>query len=139
MKLFLLLFIACFTVNFAFTQIDSTDLQSSPEYVLEEVFRAARSQDFSQLSKFCPPDHSNDGDTQQYICDIAHSSEKVQHEFSSYFKSAKITGRASYHISPEGVKTATIPFWFNHPGGESRSNETMNFIQIDDRWYLYSF
>ena len=117
----------------------STDFQNDPKLILEEVFRAAREQDYSNLSKLCPPDKTNDGDTQKYICDIASSSEQMKNEFISYFKNARITGEVTYSRSSDGTEMAEVPFWFNHPSGESRSNETMNMVKIGDKWYLSSF
>ena len=117
----------------------STDFQNDPKLILEEVFRAAREQDYSNLSKLCPPDKTNDGDTQKYICDIASSSEQMKNEFISYFKNARITGEVTYSQSSDGTEMAEVPFWFNHPSGESRSNETMNMVKIGDKWHLSSF
>ena len=116
----------------------STDFQDDPKLVLEEVFRAANEQDYSNLSKLCPPDKTNDGDTQKYICDIAFSTEQMKNEFISYFKNARITGEITYSLSSDGTEMAEVPFWFNHPSGESRSNETMNMVKVGDKWYLSS-
>jgi hypothetical protein len=121
------------------TVATSTDFQNDPKLILEEVFRAAREQDYSNLSKLCPPDKTNDGDTQKYICDIASSSEQMKNEFISYFKNARITGEVTYSRSSDGTEMAEVPFWFNHPSGESRSNENMNMVKIGDKWYLSSF
>jgi len=116
-----------------------SDIQSSPESVMKEVFRAADTRDFSNLHLLCPPDNSNDGDTQQYICDAESASEKTKDEYVSYFKEAKINGEITYGKSSNGNKKAAVPFWFNHPSGESRSNETMNLVEIEGKWYLSSF
>jgi hypothetical protein len=138
MKKISMLLICCFAISVASAQSKSENFQSDPKLVLEEVFRAANEQDYSNLSKLCPPNKSNDGDTQN-ICDIPSSSEEVKKEFVNYFKNARITGEVNYSSPSEGTETARIPFWFNHPGGESRSNETMNLVRIDGKWYLSSF
>ncbi|MEM7105491.1 MAG: hypothetical protein AAF502_20305 [Bacteroidota bacterium] len=135
---FSLIFI-CLFINTAFAQNTENDFQSDPVKVLEEVFRAAAKEDFSNLHLLCPEDKSNDGDTQKYICDVAAASEQEKREFVNYFKSGKITGEAVISTSLSGVQVAKVPFWFNHPGGESRANETMNLIRIEGKWYLSSF
>lgn len=137
MKKILLLLIFCCTITQASAQFPP--FQSHPKLVMEEIFRAAYTEEYSNLSALCPPDQSNDGDTQKYICDIASGSNTEIAEFLSSFKTAKITGDVEYDINEDGNKTASIPFWFNHSGGESRSKETMNMVKIDDKWYLMSF
>ena len=133
--------LCCFAISIASTQAipDTENFQSDPKRVLKEVFRAANEQDYSNLSQLCPPNKTNDGDTQRYICDIASSSKQEIKEFISYFKSARITGEITYYLSSDGAKMAKVPFWFNHPGGESRSNETMNMVEVNGKWYLSSF
>ncbi|MFT5778727.1 MAG: hypothetical protein ACI837_001683 [Crocinitomicaceae bacterium] len=139
MKKTLTLFICCLVISIASAQPKSENFQSDPKRVLEEVFRAASEQDYSNLGKLCPPDRTNDGDTQRYICNIAAASEEGITEFLSYFENARFTGEITYSTSSDGTKMAKVPFWFNHPGGESRSNETMNMVEIEGKWYLSSF
>ena len=138
MRKTLSIFILCLAINVAWAQTGE-DFQSNPKLVLEEVFRAAKTRDFSNLHKLCPSDKSNDGDTQRYICDVASASKETKKEFITYFKDARITGEVVYSKVSDGVETAEIPFWFNHPSGESRSNETIELIKIDEKWYLLSF
>jgi len=139
MKIILSIFIYAISINIASAQSDTVDFQSDPKLLLEEVFRAADKQDYSNLYKLCPPDKSNDGDTQKYICDVASSSEKVINEFTKFFKNGRITGEPIYSLSSEGVEIAKVQFWFRNPGGKSRRNETMNMVKIDEKWYLLSF
>ncbi|MCI5056529.1 MAG: hypothetical protein MRY83_10500 [Flavobacteriales bacterium] len=114
------------------------DFQSTPESVMEEIFRAARENDFSNLHKLCPPKGGNDGDTRDYICNVAESKE-IQKEYVSYFAKGKLNGEIKYGEAEAGTESATVPFWFNHPGGESRSNETMMMTKINGKWYIMSF
>lgn len=116
------------------TSKSNPQFQTSPKLVMEEIIRAANTQDYSNLAMLSPPDDSGDGDTKRYICRIAEADDAAKKEFTSYFKTARITGEASI----EGTK-ASIPFWYNHPGGESRSNEEMNMKKMDGKWYLISF
>jgi diacylglycerol kinase family enzyme len=139
MKKILTTLICCFCISIASAQSELEGFQSEPKLLLEEVFRAANEQDYSNLFKLCPPNKANDGDIQKYICDIASSSEQGIKEFISYFKNARITGEVTYSSTSDGTVSAQIPFWFNHPVGESRSNETMNLVKVDGKWYLSSF
>ena len=123
-------------ISLAKAQTDSIDFQSDPQLVMEEIFKAANTENYSNLSKLCPPDGLNDGDTQQYICNIASASNNDKKEFISYFKDGRLTSTVIYN---ETGDKAEVPFWFNHPGGENRSNETMNMIKIDGKWFLISF
>ena len=139
MKKIPIILVCCFAISLASAQSKSEDFQSDPKLLLKEVFRAANEQDYSNLNKLCPPNKVNDGDTQKHICDIASSSEQGIKEFISYFKNARITGEVTYSSTSDGTVSAQIPFWFNHPVGESRSNETMNLVKVDGKWYLSSF
>jgi len=136
MKTILIFFLLAFTTQ---CKVQSTDIQSSPTAVMNELFRAADTRDFSNLHLLCSQEISNDGDTQKYICDAESGSEEAKDEYVSYFKDAKITGDITYGVSSGGGKTAAVPFWFNHPGGESRSNETMNLVELNGKWYLSGF
>ncbi|MBS9463961.1 hypothetical protein KIM67_16185 [Flagellimonas sp. 389] len=131
--------ICCFAFIIVAAQSKSENFQSDPKLVLGEVFRAANKQDYSNLNTLCPPNKTNDGDTQRYICDIASSSEQTINEFISYFKNARVSGEVTYFLSSDGTEMAKVPFWFNHPSGESRSNETMNMVKVEGKWYLSSF
>ena len=130
--------LACFLAS-AQSDPEVKEFQSSPEAVLEEVFRAAAKKDYSNLHKLCPADKSNDRDTQQYICDVGTAPKSIQKEFRNYFKKAHITGETIYRTSRDEMELARTPFWFNHPAGESRSDETMKLVKQDGKWYLVSF
>lgn len=138
MKILLSFLICYFSLSIALAQIESKDFQSEAEYVLDEVFKAAKEQNYSNLHLLCPNNYDNDADT-QYICDIDISSEKHKKEFVQYFEDARITGVIVYSTTANGLEKAEVPFWYNHPGGKSRSNETMNMVRIDGKWYLLSF
>lgn len=135
MKKLLLFFAALPLINGAIAQKHNPSFQSSPKLVMEEMFRAADTQDFSYLHLLCPPDKSNDGDTQRYICDVEAAGDDMKKEYTFYFADAYITGDVIYQDDDHAI----VPFWFNHPGGESRSNEKMNMVRIDGKWYLSSF
>lgn len=135
----MLLTLALLSVYTVIGQSNQNEIQATPTAVLEEIFRAANEEDYSNLHLLCPPNGSNDGDTQEFICDIAAGGDDQKTEFISYFKDAKITGKPRIVTAVSGDTMAEVPFWFNHPGGESRSNETMHLILKDGKWYLSHF
>lgn len=105
--------------------VDFTD----PVSVLEAVFFAAATGDFTNLAGLCDPLGENDGDT-ALICEITpdHASSG---DFVAYFGNGRING----DLIVNGDQ-AELPFLF---GPDSDQAETMNFIQRDGKWYLYSF
>jgi tetratricopeptide (TPR) repeat protein len=104
---------------------------TSPESVVQVIFDAAKSGDFASLQDLCDPLGENDSDTQM-ICDLA-TDETNREEFVQYFATGKISGDAK--ISRDGAQ-AEVPFLF---GPDGDSEETMELINRDGRWYLYSF
>ncbi len=104
---------------------------TSPESVVQAIFEAAKSGDFASLKELCDPLGENDGDTQM-ICDIA-TDDTNQEEFVQYFATGKISGDAK--ISRGGDK-AEVPFLF---GPDGDREETMELINRDGQWYLFSF
>lgn len=106
-------------------EVDFTD----PASVVEAVFTAAQTEDFSVLSSLCDPLGDNDGDTQT-ICDITDDHEDKD-SFVEYFAPGKISGE----VVIDG-DTAQVPILFG-PDGEQE--ETIILILRDGKWYLYSF
>lgn len=104
---------------------------TSPESVVQTIFDAAQSGNLALLQGLCDPQGENDNDTQT-ICNWA-TDETDRQEFFNYFAAAKINGEAV--ISPDGTQ-AQVPFLFG-PNGDNE--ETMELINRDGRWYLYSF
>ena len=107
------------------SQVDHSD----PAAVLQTVFAAAQSEDFSDLAGLCDPLGENDDDTAM-ICAITADHEMVD-TFIEYFSQGEILGEAEV----EG-DTATIPFSFGPDGDQE---EIMNLIMRDGIWYLLSF
>jgi hypothetical protein len=107
--------------------VDFTD----PASVLQAVFDAAQSGDFSALQNLCDPLGENDGDTQR-ICDLA-TDDTERASFVEFFEKAKING--DVQISPDGSE-AGVPFSF---GPDGQEEETMKLINRDGNWYLSSF
>ena len=134
----LILFLTLSCGSNADVKPDIDKILSDPKLVVEELFRAANTDDYSLMSQLCDPNGEGDGDTKS-LCEMAEGSAEHKAEYVGYFKMGKVTGDTEYSESADGTKRAAVPFWFNHPGGESRSNETMNLLQRDGKWYLYSF
>lgn len=107
---------------------DEADLQSDPAAMMNAIFKAAKSGDYSALSDFCDPE--GDGDVKR-ICDIENQSSAKQEEFQSYFKKGEVDGDASI----EGTE-AKVKFTFG-PDGDRK--EEMNFVKKGKKWYLSSF
>ena len=131
---------------------NDVDPNSSPESVMNTIFQAAKSGEVGILKFLLPPYDEQtgkmpcDGDCKA-LCNPGNESmkEELKHnyatlnEFINYFKNARITGEITYYSSSDGTEMAQVPFWFNHPRGESRSNATMNLQRINGKWYLRSF
>jgi len=98
------------------------------------VFRAARTGNMASVKNLCDPAGEHDGDGE----DICHCPESRKQKFMSYFAEARGTGPTRYS-KQDGVDIARVPFWFNHPAGPSRSQETMVLVERQGKWYLLSF
>ncbi len=101
------------------------------EAVLKLVFKAAQTQKFDSLQYLCDPYKQNDSDTEM-ICNLA-TDETNREMFIELFANGKINGKAK--LAPDGG-AAAIPFLFGPSGDQS---ETMQMIQRDGEWYLFSF
>ena len=99
--------------------------QATPEDVVNTVFNAAKTKDYSGLSKLCAADA--DGDSKR-ICEIK---DEDKAEFEGYFSKGKITGAAT--ITGDA---AEVPITFGKDGTKA---ETMNLVKVDGKWYLKSF
>ncbi|MFQ5399779.1 MAG: TolB family protein [Anaerolineae bacterium] len=107
------------------TGVDFAD----PASVLQAVFAAAQSGDFSQLAGLCDPLGENDGDTAD-ICAMTADND-VAASFREWFATGQIAGEAAINGDQ-----AELPFTFG-PNGDQ--NETMTLIRRNGRWYLYEF
>lgn len=121
-----LLFLAGCNSSGSSESVDQTD----PRSVVEQVFKAAQSEDFNLVANLCDPEGEGDGDTKQ-ICDIENSSADMQEEFVTYFKEGKVIGEPGINGNEAQVN---IKFG---PGGAK--DETMKLIKRGDNWYLLSF
>jgi tetratricopeptide (TPR) repeat protein len=106
--------------------VDFTD----PVSVLQAVFTAAQTEDFSVLSGLCDPRGENDGDT-AFICAIT-ADHPDKDSFVAYFAKAKVVGDAVI----DGDR-AEIPFLFGPDGDQGET--TMGLVKREGKWYLSDF
>ena len=104
--------------------------QSTPRNTVEEIFRCARTGDYSQIHLLCDPLGRGDGDTKE-LCSINLQSQAQKIEFRNFFKLA-------YTIDQKIIKErgAEVNFKF---GPRAQKNETMRLIKRNGKWYLNSF
>jgi tetratricopeptide (TPR) repeat protein len=100
-----------------------------PVSVLQAVFAAARSQDFSGLSALCDPLGENDDDT-ALICAMT-ADHPERDSFVTYFAAGTVAGEAVI----QGDR-AQVPFLFGPQGDQP---ESMVLVRRDSKWYLAEF
>ncbi len=122
---------------------------TNPKSVVEAIFYAAKTKDFAILQCLCDPYEEGDGDVKE-ICSVStlankanadgknENIEKSLDQFARVFGPGRINGEVTYEKF-RGTPYANVPFHFNHPGGESRSNESMKLVKRYGNWYLSSF
>jgi hypothetical protein len=122
---------------------------ADPKSVVNAIFYAAQTKDFGVLQCLCDPYGQGDGDTKG-LCSISQVAKQIEDyggsentkkgldEFVKMFESGRISGQVTYE-DYEGTQYANVPFLFNHPGGASRSDETMKLVKRHGNWYLSSF
>ena len=104
--------------------------QTNPNSVVQAIFDAANSEEYSALENLCDPQGENDSDTQD-ICGLAESDTDFQQEFVEYFAKGKPSGDAEIKADE-----ASVPILF---GPDADQEETMVLVKRDDKWYLSSF
>ncbi len=104
--------------------------QASPEQVVELLFKAAQSRDFSILKNLCDPEGKNDGDTKR-LCNLESESNEWQQQFVAFFSQGEITGQPIIKGNE-----AQVNFKF---GDKQSVSETMHLVKHGDKWFLSSF
>ena len=120
-----------------------------PKSVVNAIFYAAQTKDFEILQCLCDPFGENDGDTRS-LCTMSSllaqtsefggnaATEQAINQFVQMFQLGRLSGPITCE-EIEGIKYANVPFLFNHPGGENRSNESMQLVNRYGNWYFSSF
>lgn len=123
--------------------------QKYAKSVVNSIFHAAESGSFEHLYNLCDPNGYSDRDAKR-ICsitqladiiagtDASESAKENLAEFVTIFKSGKIRGDITYNNDGD-TEYAKVPIWYDHPQGESRSNETIMLVKRSSKWYLFSF
>jgi len=106
-------------------KVDFTD----PVAVVQALFDAAATENFSALSQLCDPLDENDGDTED-ICAIT-DDHPLRDEYVQLLSTGKVEGDPLIDIG-----FASVHFSF---GPNNSRSETMRLVLRDGRWYLYSF
>jgi protein involved in sex pheromone biosynthesis len=101
-----------------------------PVKVVEEIFNAAKSNDFSILSGLCDPKGGGDADVKE-ICDLSSRPKERQDDFKNYFSKGQVIGSAEITGDKAKVK---IKF-----GPDGTKDEEFNLVRIDGKWYISSF
>lgn len=101
--------------------------QNDPERVMEEIFAAAESGNYTGLDGFCADDA--DGDCKS-ICSIATADAKKKAEFKTYFSTGVVTN------TEINGSTAKVDFNF---GPDGKKSETMKLVLVGGKWYIQSF
>ncbi len=128
-KILYILSVSILSVAWQDQSKDSID-RSDPVWVVNQIFEAARTQQFEILTSLCDPKGENDRDTRN-ICAVVDSSDDIKASFVDQFKLGRVVGEAFI----EGDK-ARVNLKFG-PNGDR--DETMNLIKRNDYWYLSSF
>ena len=106
------------------------DPQTSPKWVAEEIFKAARTANYAILSQFCDPMGESDQKAQR-LCSVPTMTPEDQNDFMAYFKLGKVV--------QDPVITgdrASVPIKFGYDGN---ADQTLTMIMRAGKWYLLSF
>ena len=94
------------------------------------LFEAARSWDFSKLRNLCDPYGENDGDTRA-MCLVEMQPRDIQSQFVENFKNARIMGEPKIYGESAEIEIAT--------GSSSNYLQKIQLINRMGKWYLLSF
>ena len=107
---------------------------TSPESVVNAIFYAAQTEDFTILQYLCPPiaDYS-DGDVKD-LCSLSEmdNDQEMVDGFVAAFKDGYINGPVTYR-DYQGYQLAEVPFVFGP------RDEKMSLVKLNGNWYLSGF
>lgn len=120
--------------------VDFTD----PNSVVNALFHAARTMNYSVLQSLCDPLGESDGDCRQ-ICALPELAQRANDPkanelatgFVQAFETAHVEGEIRYHKTDAG-EFAEVMFEFNQ-GNPKRNHETLRLVKRGGNWYLLSF
>lgn len=108
----------------------STVVNDGPEKVVQKIFDAAKSGDFSMLKNLCDPTGYGDNDTKD-ICNMASQPQHAQEDFVKQFQNGSVNGNAEI----EG-DMATVKIKF---GPDGTKDEKIVLKKVMGSWYLSDF
>lgn len=123
--------------------------QKYAKSVVNSIFHSAKSKSFDHLYGLCDPNGFSDRDAKR-ICFITQLADTIEgtnasesakenlNEFIRIFKTGKITGDITYENDGD-TEYAKVPIWYDHPQGDSRSNEVITLVKRTGKWYLFGF
>jgi hypothetical protein len=105
------------------------NFQSDPKAVVEEVFNAANTKDYSNLALMLDPQGQSDDPTTN-ICNVGKATKERELEFIEYFKLGRVIGEPVINGN-----TAEVQIKF---GPDGTKDETFFLVQRNGLWYLGS-
>jgi|TARA_B110000908_G_scaffold51681_1_gene63051 hypothetical protein len=115
------------TVNYQVEIATKETFQNDPVKVVEAVFDAAKTKDYSVLSTLCDPMGDNDDPTSN-MCNVANATQEREKEFVEYFSQGQVVGEGKI----EG-NTASVPIKF---GPKGDLDEVFVLVLRNGLWYL---
>ena len=104
--------------------------ESSPVWVANQIFEAAKTGNYAILSTLCDPSGELD-EKAVMLCDVINSTESEQVRFADFFKPGEIYGDPVISGNKARIQLKLGP--------EKYANETIILIKRDGKWYLSSF
>lgn len=115
------------TAESSILELDQTD----PVNIMNFVFQAAQTGDYTGLEKLCMEQSESDKYARM-ICFLTDMDTSHHASFAEHFSNAYVVGQP--RIDEDYCE---VTFNFGPEGKEK--NETMKLIMINDKWYLQSF
>lgn len=109
---------------------ETYEFQDTPVGVVNYLFEAARSWDFSKLRNLCDPYGENDGDARA-MCLVEMQPRDIQSQFVENFKNARIMGEPKIFGDSAEIEIAT--------GSSSNYLQKIQLINRMGKWYFKSF
>jgi hypothetical protein len=106
------------------------DFQADPVKIMQAIFHAAASEDYSKLAGLCDPKGNGDADT-KLICNMQNLGAAAQQTFKVQFAFGKVIG--SPDIDGEKAK---VNFKYGLNAGK---DGTMEMVKRNGKWYLSSY
>lgn len=104
--------------------------ENVPKLVVIELFKAAKTANYSLLVNLCDPLGQCDGDSKS-ICNLINANQEAQLQFCEQFKKGRIVGKT---IIKNDFAKVKIKF-----GKNGKKDEVIVLVKREGKWFLYSF